>query len=61
MAKVKEEIKKKAERMPITHLTAESLFKRTFKEGKKQGFFGKVVDPDSGKRYQIIGAVEIAS
>ena len=52
--------KPKATRIPITQLTALSLYEKTFSSGKK-GFFGKVIDSTTGKRYQTIGAVEISS
>lgn len=52
-------VKAKCPRMVITRLIVDSAYAKTFSTGK-QGFFGKVLDPDTGKRYQIIGAVEVA-
>jgi hypothetical protein len=37
-----------------------SAYAKTFSSGKS-GFHGKVMDPHTGKRYQVIGAVEISS
>lgn len=51
--------KAKAEKLAITRLVVDSAYARTFSTGKG-GFFGKVIDPDTGKRYQIIGAVELS-
>ena len=51
-------LKTKAVAMPITQLVILNAYQKTFSTGKA-GFFGKVLDPQSGKRYQIIGAVEI--
>jgi hypothetical protein len=52
--------KAKAERLEMTQLVVIAAYARTFSTGKR-GFFGKVLDPSTGKRYQVIGAVEIAS
>jgi hypothetical protein len=51
--------KVKAQRLDIGQLVVLSAYARTFSTGKS-GFFGKVLDPRTGKRYQVIGAVEIA-
>jgi len=48
-----------AERLNITQLLIHDAFRKTFKTGSK-GFFGKAIDPNTGKRYQIT-AVEIGS
>lgn len=50
--------KKKAQRMNITQLVITSAFEKTFSTGSN-GFFGQGLDPASGKKYQIIGAVEL--
>jgi len=52
--------KKKAARLPITQLLVTAAYEKTFSTGKK-GFFGKVVDPQTGKSYQVVAAVEIGS
>jgi hypothetical protein len=59
MAKTtKPETKVKATRLPITQLIVESAYGKTFSTGKA-GFFGKVIDPSTGHRYQITGAVQL--
>ena len=50
--------KVKAEKVAIGQLVVLSAYAKTFSSGKK-GFFGKLLDPATGKRYQLIGAVEI--
>jgi hypothetical protein len=50
----------KAPKLSLSQLVVLSAYGRTFSSGKP-GFFGKVLDPSTGKRYQVIGAVEIAS
>ena len=52
--------KAKAERMDLTQLIVLQAYGKTFSTGKR-GFFGKVQDPRTGKRYQVVAAVEIAS
>ncbi len=52
------EDKPKAAKVAISQLVVVSAYEKTFKSGKR-GFFGKVLDPSTGKRYQLIGAVEI--
>jgi hypothetical protein len=52
--------KPKAQRVGISQLVILNAYGKTFSSGKP-GFFGKGMDPQTGKRYQIIGAVEIAS
>ena len=52
--------KPKAQRLSMTQLLVLGAWERTFSTGKS-GFFGQVQDPSTGKRYQIIGAVEIAA
>ena len=49
----------KAQKVDITQLVITSAYGKTFSSGKP-GFFGKGMDPRTGKRYQIIGAVELA-
>jgi len=51
--------KPKAQKVDISQLVILSAYGKTFSSGKP-GFFGKGMDPATGKRYQIIGAVEIA-
>ncbi len=50
--------KPKAPRLAMTQLVVLGAWARTFSTGKS-GFFGQVQDPTTGKRYQVIGAVEI--
>jgi len=50
--------KPKALKVDITQLVILNAYGKTFSSGKP-GFFGKGMDPATGKRYQIIGAVEI--
>jgi hypothetical protein len=57
-AKAKAE-KPKAQKVDINQLVVLSAYEKTFSSGKP-GFFGKVQDVATGKRYQIIGAVELA-
>lgn len=45
---------------PIKKLEVTSAYRKTFGSGN-QGWFGKAVDPVTGQRFQIIGAVEIPS
>lgn len=52
--------KPKARKLDMNQLVVVSAYEKTFSSGKP-GFFGKVIDPGSGKRYQITAAVEIAS
>ena len=51
--------KVKAKKLDINQLIVLGAYGKTFATGKS-GFFGKVQDPQTGKRYQIIGAVELA-
>jgi hypothetical protein len=52
--------KQPAVKLGITQLLVLGAYQRSFSTGKT-GFFGKVQDPQTGKRYQIIGAVELAN
>lgn len=52
--------KPKAEKVNVSQLVVLSAYAKTFGSGKK-GFFGKAMDTATGQRYQIVGAVEIAS
>jgi hypothetical protein len=52
--------KVKAQAVNINQLIITGAYGKTFSTGK-HGFFGKGFDPATNKRYQIIGAVEIAS
>ena len=54
----KDKPKVKAQAVNITQLVITGAYAKTFSTGKG-GFFGKALDPVSGKRYQIIGAVEL--
>ena len=51
--------KAKAQRLDLTQLIVESAYSKTFSSGKT-GFFGKAIDPRTGQRYQIVGAVKIS-
>ncbi len=51
--------KPKAQRVDVSQLVIVNAYHKVFASGKG-GFFGKAMDPQTGKRYQIIGAVEIA-
>jgi len=55
-----ETAKPKAQKVAISQLVVVNAYAKTFSSGKG-GFFGKVLDPATGKRYQLIGAVELAS
>jgi len=48
----------KAEKLCMTQLIVLSAYRKTHSSGKK-GFHGKVLDPSTGKRYQVVTAVEI--
>jgi hypothetical protein len=50
--------KPKAQRVDVTQLIVDAAYGKTFSSGKS-GFFGKATDPRTGKRYQIIGAVQL--
>ena len=52
--------KPKAQRLPIGQLVVLSAYEKVFSTGKR-GFFGQAQDPATGKRYQIVGAVELAT
>ncbi len=52
--------KPKAAKVDISQLVITAAYRKTFKSGKS-GFFGKAMNPATGQRYQIIGAVELAS
>lgn len=51
--------KPKAQKVNISQLVVLAAYEKTFSSGKK-GFFGQVQDVATGKRYQVIGAVELA-
>lgn len=57
-AKAEGKPKAKAVRLDITQLIVDAAYGKTFSSGKG-GFFGKATDPRTGKRYQIIGAVQL--
>ncbi len=50
--------KVKATAVNITQLVITGAYAKTFSTGKT-GFFGKGIDPATGHRYQIIGAVQL--
>lgn len=50
--------KSKAEKLGMTQLIVLSAYRKNYSTGKK-GFHGKVLDPSTGKRYQVVTAVEI--
>jgi hypothetical protein len=50
--------KPKAPKYEVTQLVITSANLKVFSTGKR-GFFGKALDPATGKRFQIIGAVEL--
>ncbi|MDD2730824.1 MAG: hypothetical protein PHW33_01725 [Candidatus Portnoybacteria bacterium] len=54
------EEKPKAQRLGINQLVVTAAYEKTFSTGKK-GFFGQVIDPATGQKYQVIGAVAIGS
>lgn len=51
-------VKAKAPRYPITQLLITSAWQKTYSTGST-GFFGRGTDPQTGKEYQIVGAVEL--
>jgi hypothetical protein len=51
--------KKPAAKYNITQMVVTSAYAKTFSTGSR-GFHGKAIDPATGKRFQIIGAVELA-
>jgi hypothetical protein len=57
MAKKEAAVKVKAARYPISQLIVTAAFERTYSTGS-HGFFGQGLDPATGKKYTIIGAVE---
>jgi hypothetical protein len=52
------EPKAKAVKVDVTQLVITGAYAKTFSSGKR-GFFGKGIDPRTGQKYQIVGAVEI--
>lgn len=54
----KAEGKPKATKVDVTQLVILAAYAKTYSTGKR-GFFGKAMDPRTGQRYQLIGAVEI--
>ncbi len=56
--KTKEQTKVKATRASVTQLVITAAWDKVYSTGKK-GFFGQALDPSTGKKYQIIGAVEL--
>lgn len=51
--------KPKAAKVSVNTLVITAAYAKTFSSGKN-GFFGKAIDPTTGKKYQIVGAVELA-
>jgi hypothetical protein len=49
--------KPKAEKYPIANLLITSAYAKTYSTGSK-GFHGQAIDPATGKKFTIIGAVE---
>jgi len=60
MPKKTDEPKAKAPKVNISQLVITAAYKKKFSTGS-DGFFGKAIDPATGDKYQIIGAVKIAS
>ena len=58
MAKTKEATKVKAARCSVTQLVITGAWEKTYSTGK-HGFFGQALDPATGDKYQIIGAVKL--
>ncbi len=56
--KEKTEGKAKAQKVNVVQLVVTAAYAKTFQSGKS-GWFGKALDPQTGKHYQIVGAVEI--
>ena len=50
--------KPRAAKVDITQLMVLNAYAKVFSSGKR-GFFGKAIDPRTGDRYQIIGAVKL--
>jgi len=50
--------KAKAAKCDIAQLVITGAYAKTFSSGKT-GFFGKGIDPRTGDKYQIIGAVKL--
>ena len=50
--------KPKAAKVDITQLVITAAYAKIFSSGKT-GFFGKALDPRTGDKYQIVGAVKI--
>ena len=51
--------KPRATPVEISQLAITGAYVKTFSSGKR-GFFGKGMNPHTGQRYQIIGAVELS-
>ncbi|MHB8084390.1 MAG: hypothetical protein ACYDHZ_00995 [Dehalococcoidia bacterium] len=52
-------VKTPAKRYEITQMVILSAYSKTFSSGKG-GFFGQAMNPANGRKFQIIGAVELA-
>jgi len=57
MKETKGKAKPKTTKVNLGQLVVLAAYEKTFSSGKK-GFFGKVLDPATGQRYQVIGAVK---
>ena len=57
MKKTGTDTKPKAEKYPIANLLITSAYARTYKTGSR-GFHGQAIDPATGKKFTILGAVE---
>lgn len=51
-------VKVKATKADVSQLVVTAAYQKVFNSGKR-GFFGQAMDPRTGQRYQIVGAVEI--
>jgi hypothetical protein len=52
------ETKTKAIKVDITQMVITHAYQRNYKTGST-GFFGQGMDPQTGKKYQILGCVEV--
>jgi len=52
--------KVKAQKVDMSQLVVLTAYSKTFTSGKS-GWFGKVLNPATGQRYQVVAAVEIKS
>jgi len=52
--------KVKAQKVDMSQLVVLTAYSKTFTSGKS-GWFGKVLNPATGQRFQVVAAVEIKS